>query len=165
MSESSSEKTRREFLGRAGATAGLAAVAATFASGNVVNADEVGLNAMGPTPDQMQAFMKLPDTPVVMVNLLKYKNGSSGSEEYQEYARKVSKILESIGAEIIFSGTCQTTLIGGASWDAVGLVRYPSKMSLIQMAQSEEYRAIHHHREAGLEGQINLAVFENDEMV
>ncbi len=38
------------------------------------------------------------------------------------------------------------------------LVRYPNKMALIQMAQSPEYQAIHDHREAGLEGQINLAV-------
>jgi hypothetical protein len=32
------------------------------------------------------------------------------------------------------------------------------------MSQSPEYQAIHHHREAGLkgQGQINLAVFENN---
>ena len=59
------------------------------------------------------------------------------------------------------SGAGKTTLLGGAYWDAVGLVEYPNKMALLTMAQSPEYEAIHHHREAGLEGQINLAVVQN----
>ena len=52
-------------------------------------------------------------------------------------------------------------LIGGATWDAVAIVRYPDKTALLKMAQSAEYQKIHVHREAGLEGQINLACFEN----
>ena len=137
------------------------ALAAVFGGAGEVQAEELKLNAMSPTPEQIQAFMQLPDTPVVMVNLLKFKDGGAGAPEYREYGRKVSVILKSIGAEIIFSGACQTTLIGGASWDAIGLVRYPNKMALLNMAQSAEYQAIHHHREAGLEGQMNIAVFEN----
>ena len=33
-------------------------------------------------------------------------------------------------------------------------------MALLQMSQSEEYQAIHHHRAAGLEGQVNYAVVQ-----
>lgn len=159
MTESSSEATRREFFGSAGATAGIAAFAAVLAGGSMVNAEEAGLNAMGPTPEQMQAFMALPSGPVAMVNLLKFKEGAS--REYQEYGVQVGKILKSIGAEVIFSSQCETTLIGGATWDAVAIVRYPDKTALLKMAQSPEYQKIHVHREAGLAGQINLACFEN----
>lgn len=158
MSESTEQDTRREFIAGAGTAAGAAAFAMLLGSGTA-HAQEVELNAMGPTPEQMQAFMALPSGPVAMVNLLKFKEGASS--EYAQYGVQVSKILKSIGAEIIFSGECKTTLIGGATWDAVGIVRYPDKTALMKMAQSPEYQKIHVHREAGLAGQINIACFEN----
>jgi uncharacterized protein (DUF1330 family) len=154
------ENTRREFMGSTGAVAGLAAMAAAFSGGANAGAESMELNAMQPTPAQIQAFMKLPDHPVVMVNLLKFKDNGAGAAEYQKYGEGVSKILANIGAEILFNGQCQTTLLGGAEWDAVALVRYPNARALISMAQSEEYQKIHVHRDAGLEGQMNLAVFE-----
>lgn len=154
----SDTKTRREFMGTTGAAAGLAALAATLGGGSAHSAESMALNAMQPTPEQIQAFMQLPaDRPVVMVNLLKYRDAA----EYQKYGVEVAKILNKIGAEIIFSGDCSMALIGGATWDSVALVRYPNAQALIKMSQSPEYQAIHHHREAGLEGQINLAVFES----
>ncbi len=161
MSNSNTENTRRQFMGTTGATAGLAVLAAAFVGNTAEGAEVMELNAMQPTPAQIQAFMKLPDRPVVMVNLLKFKDGGAGSAEYQKYGVEVSKILKKIGAEILFSGQCQTTLLGGAEWDSVALVRYPNAQALLKMAQSEEYQKIHVHRAAGLEGQINIAVFEN----
>ena len=68
--------------------------------------------------------------------------------------------LAQVGAEIVFSGECQTTLIGGVEWDRVVLVRYPNSRALLQMSQSPEYQAISANRTNGLEGQVNLAVFE-----
>lgn len=157
MSESKNENTRREFIGKTGAAAGIAALAAAFAGNSAAGAQTMELNAMGPTPEQFQAFMALPDRPVVMVNLLKFDDAS----EYQTYGVEVGKILQSIGAEMLFSGQCQTTLIGGAEWDAVALVRYPNPQALVKMAQSPEYQKISGHRDSGLVGQMNLAVFEN----
>lgn len=153
-----SDSSRREFIKGGSAAAGVAALAGLFGSGKV-EAHEVELNALMPTPEQIQDFMKLPDGPVVMVNLLKFK-ADGGAEEYAKYGAGVGPILKSLGAEIIFAGEVKTALLGGATWDAVGLVRYPNKTTLLKMSQSPEYQAIHHHREAGLEGQINLAVFE-----
>lgn len=152
-----SNKSRREFIGTAGAATGLAALAGLFAGG--ANAQTMELNAMGPTPQQAQAFAVLPDRPVVMVNLLKF---AAGNSDYQQYSEDVGKILQEIGAEVIFSGQCQTTLIGGAEWDQVSLVRYPNSRALLQMAQSEAYQAISGSRTSGLEGQMNLAVFESE---
>ena len=109
MNDIEISKSRRDFLTGTGTAAGAAAFAMLLGSGTA-HAQEVELNAMGPTPEQMQAFMALPSGPVAMVNLLKYKEGASA--EYQEYGVQVSKILKSIGAEIIFSAECKGALIG-----------------------------------------------------
>jgi len=144
-----------------GVAAGLTALATMFGGSKMVNAQVLGLNAMGPTPEQAQAFMQLPDQPVVMVNLLKFRDGGAGAADYGEYGRNIQKILSDIGAEIIFSGECKTTFIGGAEWDRIALVRYPNSRALLQMAQSAEYQAISGDRTSGLEGQMNIAVFES----
>ena len=150
---------RREFIRKAGATTGAAALATAVAGQPVAAAQTIELNRMGPTPEQVQRFLALPDRPIVMVNLLKFKDGS-GAEDYGKYGQAMQKILADIGAEIIFTGQCQTTLIGGAEWDVVALVRYPNARALIEMAQSAVYQEAHVHRAEGLEGQVNLAVFE-----
>jgi len=161
MSNSKNENSRRDFMTSAGAATGLAALATLFGGSKPVNAQQVpGLNAMGPTPEQIQAFAQLPDRPVVMVNLLKFSDGGAGAADYAQYGVDVGRILQSIGAEMIFSGQCQTTLIGGAEWDMIAMVRYPNPQALLQMAQSAEYQAISGNRSSGLEGQMNIAVFE-----
>jgi uncharacterized protein (DUF1330 family) len=159
MRDSKKSNSKREFMSTAGVAASAAAISGLVGSKNVVNAQDLGINAMGPTPEQAQAFAQLPDRPVVMVNLLKFKSGT-GASEYGQYAEDVGKILADIGAEIIFRGACQGTLIGGAEWDSVILVRYPNSRALLQMSQSAEYQAISSNRTSGLEGQMNLAVFE-----
>ncbi len=161
MSNSKSDGSRREFMTSAGAATGLAALATLFGGGKVVSAQQVpGINAMGPTPEQAQAFAQLPDRPVVMVNLLKFRDGGAGAADYAQYGVDVGRILQTIGAEMIFSGQCQGTLIGGAEWDVIAMVRYPNSRALLQMAQSAEYQAISGTRSSGLEGQMNIAVFE-----
>lgn len=160
MSDSKSNSSRREFMTSAGAATGLAALATLLVGGNAANAQQLELNAMGPTPEQAAAFAALPDRPVVMVNLLKFSRGGEGASDNAQYAADVGKILEKIGAERIFSGLCQGTFVGGAEWDRIALVRYPSPRALLQMAQSEEYRAISGNRTSSLDGQINIAVFE-----
>ncbi len=153
----SNDSTRRDFISTTGAAAGLAALAAVFTGGSAQGAiDVTELNAMGPTPEQTQAFMALPDQPVIMLNLLKLKDPVA----YGKYSEEVGKILTKIGAELFFAGQCKMTMIGGAEWDVVGMVRYPNAKALLDMAQSAEYQAIHHYRESGLEGQMNIAVFE-----
>ena len=157
MSEPDHE--RRDFIRKTGAAAGAAALATTIGSQSAAAAAVVELNRMGPTPGQIQQFLALPDRPVVMVNLLKFKE-DAGAEEYAKYGQAMQAILKEVGAEIIFAGQCQMTLIGGAEWDSVALVRYPNARALIQMSQSPAYQEAHVHRAEGLEGQVNLAVFE-----
>ena len=156
---SETDQDRREFMRRTGAAAGLAALGTALGGTASAATETVELNQMQPTPEQLQKFLALPDRPVVMVNLLKFKDGAAALE-YAKYGEAMQKILKGVGAEILFSGQCQTTLIGGAEWDAVALVRYPNARALLGMSQLPAYREAHVHRAAGLEGQVNLAVFE-----
>jgi len=159
VSDRSNNQDRREFLAGTGiAAAAIASLAGTSAAADADKAPSASINALLPTPEQMQAFLRLPDeTPIVMVNLLKFKpNG--GEAEYAKYAAAVEPILKKLGAKILFAGKAQFCLIGHADWDMVALVQYPRKKVLFEMAMSPEYQAIHHHREAGLQGQINYAV-------
>lgn len=157
---SDNEFTRREFVKQSGVVAGGAALGAALGSGGGAEAHVVEINAVNPTPAQLQGFLAMKhDGPIVMVNLLKFKpNG--GAAEYAKYAAGVKPIVEKLGGRILFSGQAAFCLLGNADWDSVALVEYPKKEALIQMTQSPDYQAIHHHREAGLEGQVNYAVIQ-----
>lgn len=152
MTETKAE-TRRGFLSSVAVTTGAAALGV----GGRAEAHEVEINAMGPTPEQMQAFLALPEQPIVMVNLLKFKPG--GAEAYGRYAEAIAPLLEKAGARSLFAGQAATCLIGSGDWDMIALVEYPKPQALVTMASSAEYQAIHHHREEGLLGQVNYAVF------
>ena len=58
-----------------------AALGAAFGSQSAAAGETIEPNQMGPTPEQMQKFLALPDRPVVMVNLLQFKNGA-GAQDY-----------------------------------------------------------------------------------
>ena len=161
MTMTKPSSTRRTFIAGSATVAGAAAVGASMLFGDNARAHEIEINAMRPTPQQMQQFLALPDGPIVMVNLLKFKP-DGGREEYQRYAQKIQPILKKIGARILFSGEAKVCMIGNGDWDQIALVEYPDKMSLPKMAQSAEYQAAHRHREAGLQGQVNYAVVQNE---
>jgi uncharacterized protein (DUF1330 family) len=112
-----------------------------------------------PTQEQIAALMSHPsEGPVVMVNVLRFAKGE-GEGEYQKYGEKVAVILEKIGAKPHYMGTFDSTVIGDfdETFDAIALVQYPSRKAFLDMAMSEEYQAIHPHRDKGLESQWLLA--------
>jgi len=159
MSENRGDTSRRDFM-KAGGAATTAAVAGATLGGGAAQAHTTKINALDPTPEQIQEFLALPgDGPVVMLNLLKFKPGGAG--EYMQYGMKIQPILREHGARVLFSGQAQHCLIGQADWDMVALVEYPSRQSLITMTSSDAYQAIHHHREAGLDGQVLYALTQN----
>ena len=155
MTSEGNESPRRDFMKQSGVVAGAAALAAVAATGR---AHAVEINAVLPTAEQRQAFAALPDEgPVVMLNLLKFKP-DGGQAEYMKYGMAVQPLLQKAGAKTLFMGSADFCLIGNGDWDMVGLVQYPSKKALQTMSSSPEYQAIHHHREAGLEGQVLYAM-------
>ena len=94
----------------------------------------------------MQTFLALPESPVLMLNLLKFKP-DGGAEEYAKYIEAVGPLLQKIGAKVRIGGEAAMCLIGNADWDMIALVEYPTPAALYQMVTSNEYQAIHHHRD------------------
>jgi uncharacterized protein (DUF1330 family) len=93
--------------------------------------------------------------PVVMLNLLRYA-GAEGRESYSRYAQAVVPELERVGAQLLYAGDCSTLLVApaGHAWDAVLVVRYPSRRAFLEMVTDPSYQAIAHLRGEGLEAAV-----------
>jgi uncharacterized protein (DUF1330 family) len=133
-------------------------------------------NALLPTGEQLSDHLAAAgDGPIVMVNLLRfrrnaaYADGSepelSGAEAYQRYAVAVSALVRELGGRIVYAGAVDGVMIGHVEegWHMVALAEYPSAASMIAMATSPAYAAIAHHRDAGLEGQLNIRTWPRAE--
>lgn len=109
---------------------------------------------MEPTPEQFAALAARPaDAPVVMVNLLKFKQ-PGGLERYLQYGQEVAPHLERVGGKIRYGGAAPSVVIGDGEWpwwDAIIIVEYPSPAAFISMVTDEEYLKVHDHRAAALE--------------
>lgn len=91
-----------------------------------------------------------PGGTVVMLNLLKYQLG--GEESYRAYSAALKDYLPSIGAEVLYVGDCSTVLVApdGWDWDAVLIVRYPSRQAFSAMVADPAYQAVTHLRSEAL---------------
>ena len=74
----------------------------------------------------------------------------------RDYAARVQPFLEAAGATVLYAGDCSTALVGTAEerWDAVLVVRYPSRTAFLAMVADPEYQEITHLRTAGLEAAV-----------
>ncbi|HEV7187351.1 MAG TPA: DUF1330 domain-containing protein, partial [Blastococcus sp.] len=84
-----------------------------------------------------------PGGPVVMLNLLRYAEG--GRESYFRYAEALrTTFLPRYGAEVLYAGDGSTSLVAeaGQDWDAVLLVRYPSREAFSRMVADPEYQEV-----------------------
>lgn len=117
-----------------------------------------------------------PEGPVVMLNLLRYREIAdystdpdiapqspiSGRDAYARYAAHTLPILAAAGGEVLFSGSASSFLIGPADekWDAVLLVRHRSAEVFLSFARNEEYLAGVGHRTAALADSRLLPIVE-----
>ena len=121
------------------------------------------MNAVNPAPEQLKKVLAdMPkDQPVVMLNLLRFRDKAdyadesgdrSGREAYQLYMREAAACVSAVGAEVIWSGRSVGSLIAppDESWDQVLLVRYPSIDAFMAMIESAEYKGVVKHRTAAL---------------
>ena len=123
------------------------------------------MGCIEPTGEQLKAFAGFEDDggPVVMINLLKYRDrasyeeGSSeepcsGREAYLRYGAVAGKMVARYGGGPVAGGPAKATLIGPADerWDDFVLVRYPSRQAFFDMVADPEYQACVHHRSAAL---------------
>ncbi|WP_423915958.1 DUF1330 domain-containing protein [Candidatus Poriferisodalis sp.] len=103
-----------------------------------------------------------PDQPVVMLNLLRYRetaesgygvDGLSGEAAYRDYGRRFAELHPRFGGEPIWMGRAGHTAIGPNSeqWDIAILVRYPTRAQFVAMFRDPDYLAIAPVRAAALE--------------
>ena len=129
-------------------------------------------NALRPNPIQLAEFALGDDDPILMVNLLKFKDKAeyedgratnlTGREAYEIYVTETREHLANVGAELILGGEVNGLLLGEVEelWDAFGVARYPSRNAMIAMARNPAYIESEKHRAAGLAGQLNIEVSE-----
>ena len=125
------------------------------------------LLALYPTAEQIQALLAgAADTPVVMLNLLRFKELASapdadmaGVEAYRRYAEAMRRIVEERGGRFVWMGRVDSFVIGASDvpFDAVALVEYPSRKAFVEIVNDPRVREIGVHRAAGLEGQWLIA--------
>lgn len=124
-------------------------------------------NAVYPKGEQLtEAIQKGSDGPIVMVNLLKFKDKAvykdgraeelTGREAYDRYSAEMLPFVTAHGGRVIFAGPVKSLVIGDVEdvWDVVALVEYPSSAAFAQIAMSPDVARFGVHREAGLAGQL-----------
>ena len=126
-------------------------------------------NKVTPNEEQINGFLENPEIgPISMVNLLKYKDKAiykdgrdtdlSGEEAYGLYAVEVINLVKEYGGEFIFAAKVNRLMLGEVEkmWDSVAIAKYPNRKAMFEMTMDPKYQKIHVHREAGLEGQLNI---------
>lgn len=112
--------------------------------------------AVDPTPEDVKRYVDEDDGgPVVMLNLLRY-DGEEGKASYAKYAEAVIPHLERVGGEVVYAGDCTTEVVAaeGHDWDAVLLVRYPSRQKFLEMVMDPGYQEITGLRTDGLDAAV-----------
>lgn len=89
-----------------------------------------------------------PGGPVVMLNLLRFRRDEDGRASYAAYLAHFRAHAEPRGAEILYLGDGDTALVAedGQAWDAVLLVRYPSRQAFSDMVADPGYQEGTHLR-------------------
>jgi uncharacterized protein (DUF1330 family) len=89
-------------------------------------------------------------SPVVILNLLKFKSGES-LKTYLQYVMRVRNECGESGLEVIYGGEFKEQIQGDVGdWDAFVVVRYPSRRHAYEMFRSDKYQAINPLAEAAL---------------
>lgn len=132
------------------------------------------MEAVNPTPEQLQKVLAdtPKDQPVVMLNLLRFRDKAnysdesterSGREAYKLYMQEAAACVKAVGAEVIWSGHSVGSLIAppDESWDQVLLVRYPSIDAFMAMIESPDYKGVVKHRTAAVQDSRLVANLED----
>lgn len=107
--------------------------------------------AINPTGKGLKTFLEsAPEEPVVMLNLLRFREG--GRESYEKYLAMFGRYAAEVGAEVLYYGDGDTALVAepGQDWDAVLLVRYPSRRAFSDMVRNPAYQEGTHLRDEAL---------------
>jgi hypothetical protein len=117
----------------------------------------VGVSSVMPSREAVDMLRKHADqdSPVTMVNWLKFKPGS-GRAAYYRYGKVALITTHSIGAKLIYAARYLQILVGNGGdpgiglWDEFALMQYPGRATFARMARLKRYRAALQDRENGL---------------
>mgnify|MGYP001254403676 CR=1 FL=1 len=128
-------------------------------------------NKVLPNEEQLKGFTEQPEIgPIKMLNLVKLKKFAeysdnretklTGLEAYILYGEETQEHLKKVGAKLIFSGPVSRLMIGEVDelWDLVAIAEYPNRGAMMKMITDPEYIKSSEHREAAIEGQLNIEV-------
>lgn len=124
------------------------------------------MRTVEPDDQTLEHFRNQPsdDSPIVMINLLRYRDEAdysegpdeepcSGREAYRRYGALVQPMIVATGGQPIWLGTATGTYIAPTDerWDDAILVKYPSRKAFLDMLESADYGLAKRHRTAALE--------------
>jgi len=93
-------------------------------------------------PEALRNFLDDDDgEPIVMLNLLRFRP-EGGRERYADYIAALAPLIARFRAEVVYFGDGLPALSAdaGQEWDAVALVRYPSRQAFAEMVEDPLYR-------------------------
>lgn len=117
-------------------------------------------NQIHPTKEQFRNMVAgyPKDTPVTMINILKFKmktdaGNESGLEAYTRYGMNTLPFMKKAQAKLLWKGKVVNTLIGDAEDQAhvVLIVQYPTLQHFIDMTSDPEYVKVSQDRTIALE--------------
>ena len=115
-------------------------------------------NQVSPTDVQLAELQAYPkDTPLVMLNILKFKVQTStketGQEVYARYFKNAQLFVAKSGAKLIWKGQVHSTVIGNSDDQPhiIFLVEYPTVNHFFAMVSNPEYQKIAGNRSIALE--------------
>lgn len=103
-------------------------------------------------PGRLEAFLAQDDdAPIVMLNLLRFAP-DAGRARYTDYLTRAAPIVARHGGAIAFAGDGLAALAAepGQAWDAVALIRYPSRDAFAALIADPDYAPIDALRQAAL---------------
>ncbi|MCA1458331.1 DUF1330 domain-containing protein [Bradyrhizobium sp. BRP22] len=110
-----------------------------------------------------------PQEPVVMVNLMRFRERSldgdgSGWDAYLRYSALTVPMIKARGGTLLWTGNASTVALGrsdGNQWDYLALVYYPTVTAFIDMMTSADYENLcDPHRRDGCAEHVIIATRE-----
>lgn len=110
-----------------------------------------------------------PEGPVVMVNLMRFRERSldgdgSGWNAYLRYSALTVPMIKARGGTLLWTGDAKAVALGseaGNRWDYLALVYYPSVAAFIDMMTSADYEnRCDPHRRNGCEDHVIICTRE-----
>jgi uncharacterized protein (DUF1330 family) len=110
-----------------------------------------------------------PERPVVMVNLMRFRDRSldgdgTGWDAYLRYSALTVPMIKARGGTLLWTGNASAVALGpqaGNQWDYVALVYYPTVAAFVDMMTSADYETLSDpHRRNGCAEHVIIATSE-----